>query len=479
LAVRVALGASRWQLVRLLTIEVVLVAATALLLAWLGVRVVIAQTAPLVPLAVRPDWRVGVVAATLVAVVVAGSGLLPAWLATRRLGAGRLGADVSGSGRLRHLLVGGQVALSLFLLIAGALLTRSATVVAAAMPPVVGELIGVELDLQSAGHGAASARAFADRLVERLSLEPGVRSAALTDDSLLARRGIAYRLPGATSTWKRDGSRRVSPDWFESLDLRVVAGRSLKLEDRSASVAVVSEALARQIAPGASPVGMTLFVAGETRDTTRPIEVVGVVSDQMLRPGQAAPEPALYVPLVDVPLKLFLFVRTSDRGALLPRMRSLIAGVDPRVPWMQIEPADAILARETAWTSILAWALGALGFVALGLAMAGLYAVLAYLVSLRRREIGIRLAIGAQPAQIVRLIFGQSLRVVGGGIIVGITLAVPAALLMRALIVGVSPFDPVSIAPTVALLIIVAGLASAIPARVAARVDPTITLRDL
>jgi ABC-type antimicrobial peptide transport system permease subunit len=111
--------------------------------------------------------------------------------------------------------------------------------------------------------------------------------------------------------------------------------------------------------------------------------------------------------------------------------------------------------------------------------MAGLYAVLAYLVSLRRREIGIRLAIGAQPAQIVRLIFGQSLRVVGGGIILGITLAVPAALLMRALIVGVSPFDPVSIAPTVALLIIVAGLASAIPARVAARVDPTITLRDL
>ncbi len=175
----------------------------------------------------------------------------------------------------------------------------------------------------------------------------------------------------------------------------------------------------------------------------------------------------------------FSFVaRTATPGALVPDLTRLVTSLEPRGPWLDVEPASAIVARLTAPWRLLTQAGSMLSGVALVLAIVGLYAVVAYVVSLRTREIGIRMAVGAQAADVVQLVIGQATRSLIAGSIVGLAAGLLVARAMRGVLLGISPVDPLAVVPAVALLTLTASIAAIVPARRAARIDPVAALRE-
>jgi predicted permease len=498
LAVRLSLGASRWQVTRLLAIEIAIVAALAVLAGWAGTRVVLMQVAGVLPMAVVPDWRVALFAIGLAIVVVALSGLAPARLVTGRLLAAGLRQTPHAGGvahaRLRQLLVGGQVAVSLVLLIVGALFARSALRMTTAIPDVADQIVTAELDLEAVGHDAVSATRFGRSLLARLDRDPRIRGAALAGsggrEPLLGGQTVFRHLSASAGDRRVAELQVVTDGWFDAMGLRLVAGRALTAADRG-PLAVVNQTLADLVAPGRSGVGERLIV-GLDRDTVArigatpgdesvtdvPVEIVGVVEEAIRHPRRTRDMPRIVLPLAgELPLQTNLVVRGDDAASLLPVVREAIAASDARPPWSQIETMRGVLVRWMGETPYFAAAVAGLGAVALGLAVAGLYAVVVYVVSLRTREIGVRIALGARRSQVVGLMIRQALRVVGAGAAVGAILAVPIVYVTRANFVGVSPLDPIAIVPALLLFGVVAVVASAIPSRRAATVDPVDALR--
>jgi ABC-type antimicrobial peptide transport system permease subunit len=208
------------------------------------------------------------------------------------------------------------------------------------------------------------------------------------------------------------------------------------------------------------------------------VEIVGVVADGPQRPSQRQPERTVYQGL-DVPASpsFTLAIRTSQPTPVARDLRASIATLAGAVPWIEVETLDAIVHREMSPWRYLANIFGTLGGMALVLAATGLYAVIAYVVSLRTREIGIRLAVGARRADVLQLVFRQALRIVGIGIASGMLLTVPIAYAMRAVFIGVSPLDRMAFGTMAALFGLVAFIAAAAPARRAARIDPVVALR--
>ena len=258
--------------------------------------------------------------------------------------------------------------------------------------------------------------------------------------------------------------------------------------------------MARQISPERSVVGALLYLTSSTiisqspgrvvmrpprpgaipeapRDRV-PVTVVGVVADIPRRPGDARPDPVVYRPLPRDAAGMFtLRVRTSDPEGLLPQVREVISQADRRLP-VKVDSAETLFLREGGPVQALALSIGGLGLVALALAATGLYAVMAYLVSLRRQEIGIRLAIGARPADVLRLVLRQGLRLGVAGSVAGLAIATVVAMSLRAALVGVSTFDPLTMLTPAGVLIAVALIASTIPARRASKIDPIRALRQ-
>ena len=518
LAVRLSLGASRWQITRMLIVEIGIVAALATLAGWAGSRVMLAQVAGLLPFPVMLDARVAVFSSALAAGVVVLSGLAPSWLVAGRLLTAGLRQTAQAGGlahaRLRNVLVGGQVALSIVLLVTGALFARSTALLLDSIPTVAAQLIVAELNLKSAGHDGASATVFARDLLNRLEREPRVRAAAVMDAPLLRGSYASWRTQrDPPDQWPRVVNiQRVSGAWFDAVDARLLAGRLPAAGDRPASAVVINETLARGMAIGGPAIGQTVSlrmtpdladalagaspaprapsapaipgvgVKGPAR-VTLPVEIVGVVTDTIEHPRNVArgrSEPRMYVTLAgEVPLSATLLVRAESPEWLLEGgLQRIIAATNPRAPWTQIETARTLLVREFGETLYFGLSVVGLGVVSLGLAMAGLYAIMVYVVSLRTREIGIRVALGARPGQVVALIVSHALRVVGAGAGVGLLVSVPVAYGLRAMFIGISPADPVAALSTVALLAVTALVASLLPARRAARVDPIQAIRE-
>jgi hypothetical protein len=263
----------------------------------------------------------------------------------------------------------------------------------------------------------------------------------------------------------------------------------------------VSERLADDLSPDGTAIGKILYVnesviARESQSTVvlvrpptgqppenpssrRAVEIVGVVADRPRRPGDARPDPVIYLPLPADASGLFtLRVRTDDATAKTTQVHDMIRRTDGRLRTLDVQSAEAIFLREAGVLQSLALAIGSLGTVALLLAAAGLYAVMAYLVSLRRQEIGIRMAIGARPREVIGLVFRQGVRLALFGTLAGFAVATPIAIGLRSGFVGISPFDPAAMLPPATILIAVALAASTIPARRAAKIDPIRALRD-
>jgi len=266
--------------------------------------------------------------------------------------------------------------------------------------------------------------------------------------------------------------------FVDVMELRLRTGRRLTDTDDH-TTAMLSARAAEMIAPGASPLGMVLRVAhGST--AAREVRIVGVVADNPRRPTVEPPDPAIYVPLPNERGGVFtLRVRAADPEALRADLLTLVNRIDPRIAWTSIRRGDRRFQDEAQEMAVAIYGAGAASTVALALSATGLYAVLSYIVALRRREIGVRLAIGAPPSRIITLVVRQALTLVLAGMACGLALAVPMAFVMRATFVAtVTATDPMIFLPTISVLLAVGVLAAVVPALRASRIDPIATLRQ-
>jgi predicted permease len=496
IALRAALGAARTRLLRQLLTESLLLAlvggALALPLA-VGLSALVSRVRPPLPidigLAISPDWRVLVF--TLVVAIATGVvfGLVPALSASRPdLVPALKGASASVAKRvrveLRDALVVVQIAVSLVLVVGGALMVRS--VLAAGRVPLGfdGDRTAfVTLALEMNGYDRERGGRFLETGLQRLQSLPQVEAVALTSRLPLSlnNNGFSLHITGQEQPNNRpfaiDGA-FVDERYFAALRLTILAGRGIMPEDRDASrrVAVITSAMAQRFWPGhaSNALGREFRI----REGGEPYQVIGVVTDYKVdTPGEAA-KPYIHLPLSRQETFGNYVVRTTAAASgVVPALQRTLRTLDPDLVFL-----DKGTLRDLADVRLFpvhagAWLIGAFGVLALLVAAVGLYGVIAYSVSRRVKEIGIRKSLGARPTQLVRMVLGEGMLLVAVGGVIGAALAAAVArVLSTALFVG--PFDMVSFALAFAVLALVALLANALPARRAARVDPMVALRS-
>lgn len=487
LAVRAALGAGRARLVRQMLVESLLLAliggALGLVLATWGVDLVIASGPASLPRAREVRIDGAVLAFALVSAVASGLvfGLLPALTSTdvnleEALRASGTPAAPK-AGRLRRALVAADVALALVLVCGAVLLLRSFARVIA-VDPGFDPSGAVALTLSVPGE-RDHRRAVIDAAIERLRELPGASAAGAAQIAPLSgeQEDRAFDVegheipPGVYPP--SEEMRIVTPGWFEAMGVRVVRGRTLRETDR-ASV-VINDAFARRYFPGVDPVGRRLRRNGDTDWWT----VVGVVSDvREFGLHQSAP-PIFYLPFDAFPRSTMTLVLRSSLPAkdAIREAERAVGSVDPALPAYRTGPVTAAIAASLSQRAFTVDVLQGFAVLSLLLAGLGLYGVLAYSVSQRTREMGVRMALGARPAQAVALVARETARMVAAGLAFGCAGALVSARVFAGLLFGVGPSDPLSLAASIATLAAVAAVATLVPASRAARVDPAVALR--
>ncbi|MFI5280263.1 MAG: ABC transporter permease [Gemmatimonadales bacterium] len=502
IALRVALGASRARVVRQLLTESVLIALAG---AALGVLVALwglDATAASVPVEVRvfiPGFGMMHLEPSALGVAVlaaVGSGVLfglaPALAAVRTdvqqsLKDGARG-DIPGGGvrKLRSGLVVAEVALALVLLVGATLMISTFRKLALTDPGFrAAGVITLGVTLPAADYPRDSTvTAFYHSLEERVAAIPGVEAAGETtvlpmsweEDRTAVE--VEGRPPRRPEDAPRAGIRIVSPGYLGVLGVALRKGRGFAREDNAAAplVAVVSEAAARMLWPGEDPIGKRIKVR-----SAQWTQVVGVVSDVRGNVLVADdPRQVLYVPYPQMPARSMIVVaRTAgDPAALAPQVQREITALDSRLAAGDVAPMRRVILSALSPQSATAGMLAAAALVALFMAAAGTYGVMAYAVAQRTQEIGVRVALGATPAAILRLVLGQGLSLAGAGLVLGVVGALAMGRGMRAILAGTDASDPVTIGGVALLLGTVALVASWVPARRAARVDPMVALRS-
>jgi predicted permease len=413
------------------------------------------------------------------------------------------GQSGPGGGWTRRLLVVAEVALALVLAANAMLLARSFVHLLRTAPGFAPDhVLTGKLSLPEGRYGSGAAiERFADQLLARVAALPGVREAAIVstlplEDGPPVSFIIAGRYQGKASGEGVGVARfrAVTRGFFRTLRIGGVRGRTFDAADRRGGplVAVVNEAAARRYWRGGDPVGARITIGPpSTRELgdPGPRTIVGIVRDvREMGLDQEAP-PIVYVPLGQLPdpmaklfvrlLPLSLAVRSAGALPELPaQLERQVAKVDPEQPLTEIGAMDEILSRSLGRRRFTALLLGTLSLLALALAALGIYGVISYLVEQRTREIGIRMALGASPASILRLVVRQAMSAVLVGIAAGLAGALALTRLLGSLIYGVGAHDPLSFVLTPALLALVALLACAVPAHRAGSVDPLVALRS-
>ena len=490
IGVRLALGASRGRLVRMLVAESLLIGvlggALGLALANIGTRALTAFQPPLpvpVTLDLTPDGRVTVFALVLGLVAALGFSLFPAWQTASPSLVGALHEDATARrSRMRSFLLVTQVALCL-LLLAGAGLFVRALARAQSMSPGFEPrgVTTIAFDPSLAGYDLPRARAFYRRLVDEVRGLPGVESAATAHMVPLSldwtESGVW--LPGAANVDPQRPldmpANAVSEGYFSTLRIPIVRGRALR-EQANAREAVVNESFAKRYWPGREPLGQRVGLEGPEGPW---LTVVGVAKDSRYRSVGEAPQPFLYLPPdASGDDEATLFVRAAGNADVLPAVRTLLRR---EAPGLVASPAQAL--EQGIGASLLPGrlagsVLAATGAVALLLACIGLYAVVAFGVSRRTKEIGLRVALGAQRRDILALVMSEGARLLAWGLAVGLVLALAAGFALRGSLYGLSPLDPAAYVAVLVLLSASALVACWLPARRAAAVDPMVALRQ-
>jgi len=344
----------------------------------------------------------------------------------------------------------------------------------------------VSLDLSLAGYTAQTAEPFVQDLVARVSRLPGVESATAGVDLPLdgGRMGLGgvnvpgRQPPNGQTAFGPDWN-VVEPGWFRTLKLPLVRGRDFTPADTSTAppVAIVNEAMARELWPGENPLGKQLIVESPVAERSR-VFVIGVAADAKLMSVTEAAEPYVYVPMSQQHMsRIALLVRTTDGRSAIPAVRQIVRTMNSNLPITEALPLGEVTAIGQVPQRIAASVAGSLGMLGMLLAAIGIYGVTSYAVSRRTREIGIRIALGADRAMVVRLMLRQGLFLAAVGVALGVVAAGVASRLIESLLFGVSGPDPVTFGATCALFAVVTLVATYIPARRASRVDPLSALR--
>ena len=496
-AVRAAIGAGRMRLARQLLTETSILFAIAavagvLLTKWLAaVLVAIIPKIPVpVALDVQVDWRVAAFASLLTLGAALLSGMAPALQATRPDLVPALKADGFGSGsgsrlRLRNMFVIGQVTMSIMLVIIAGLFLRALRHAADIQPGFDERHVDVvQLDLSLGGYKEAAARAFVHDLLARTRALPGVESATLGVDLPLdgGRMGFGrIRVPGKRpaqgDAFPADWN-VVEPEYFKTMKLPLLRGRDFTDADTTASqpVAIVNETLANAIWPGQDAIGKQITV-DDGNGSPQQVTIVGIAFNARLIWLTGNVDSYIYVPFGQRYIsRVSLLVRNTGRSSI-PDVRQLMRSMNPNLPITEAMPLSNVTAIGLVPQRVVAAVAGTLGLVGLLLAAIGIYGVTAYAVSRRTREIGIRIALGADERAVMRLILRQGLMLAGIGVAIGIVIAAAGSKLLESLLFGVGGLDPVTFTGASVLFTLVTLVATYIPARRAISVDPLSALR--
>jgi putative ABC transport system permease protein len=495
IAVRAALGAGRVQLVRQVLAESCLLSgvggALGLCVAWAAVRFVHALPEGSLPRMhdVRLDGGVllfAILASSLAAVVF---GVIPAVQASRsgmRDTTNTFSGTTSHSGaRLLSALVIVEVALALLLLVGAGLMTRSFAQLMRVSPGFEPRnLVAVQIYLPQPKYrdGVQRTRFYIDALRRVRSL-PGVQSAAAVSTLPMYPVGIDFALPftiegkapPANGEERRADIRAATPGYFETMKIALVEGRFIDERDRAGApgAMVINETMARRYFDGENPVGRIV------RNAHGGGEVVGVVGDVKHYGLDSEARAELFLPAWQQPLPgMALVVRTaSDPAGFIETIRRAILTIDPEQPIYDASTMPDVVARSVFLPRISMLLLGAFAASALMLAVVGIYGVVSYTVTQRTRELGVRMALGADSGATLRLVLGKSMRLVAFGTLCGLLASVATTRVIAGLLYEVSPLDPIVLAGVSSLLAASAFVASLIPARRATRVDPIVALR--
>jgi putative ABC transport system permease protein len=503
MAVRLALGATPRRLVRQLLTESLLLGliggALGILIALWSVDFLVKLSPVTFPSFVKLsiDGRVLGFSLLISGLTGALSGLAPALQAARPAlsetlkAGGRNASGGLGRNRLLGSMVVSEIALALTLLIGAGLMIRSLQRMQAVDPGFDSErLLTMRVSLPLPRYPREQIIAFSQRLRERLQALPGAQSVALASDLPLSGSTSAgpIELEGRHEAPAGGEFRmyrhRVTPGFFSTLGIPLIKGRDFTADDHAQApgVVIISEAMARRYWPNEDPIGKRL--REDNRGTSTPaswLEIVGVVGEVKYRglPQNPNADPDVYFPLPQSPIgNLFLAARSSvDPNSLVAAVRGVLRELDPDLPVYEVTTMTESVANQTTRSRFSAWLLSVFGALALALAAVGIYSVMAYAVEQRSREIGIRMAMGARAADVLKMVVGQGMRLALLGVALGLGAALALTQLMKRLLFGVAAADPLTYGVIALLLTLVALLACWIPARRAAKVDPIITLR--
>ncbi|HEY1435855.1 MAG TPA: FtsX-like permease family protein, partial [Thermoanaerobaculia bacterium] len=494
-AIRSALGASRARIVRQILAESavlsILGGALGVLLARWGIDGVATLWAGRIARAAEIRMDPVVLGFALLLSISTGLafGLLPALQAAgekprvaMETGGGRSDSSSRGRTRLRRLLVLAETSLAVALLFGSGLLIRSfwrLTHVDTGMRTE--SVLALSLTIPSQIYNAEKDGPYRDAILARLRALPGVVAAGGSKTLPLQGGGEAYGVRVEASADRKaikpdGGTIIVTTGYFSALGIPVLRGRDFTQADMetSAPVLLVNQSLARQLWPGQNAVGKGLIFGENSR-----LEVIGVTGDVRQDGLEVAPRGAMYVPESRFARgSLKIFVRhTGDAGALAAGVRSAIRALEPEQPISRIVPLTDLVAEGAARARLLAALVAAFGAIALLLAALGIYGVISYGVVQRRREIGIRMALGADPADVRRLIVSEGMSLAGTGLGLGLAASLALSPVLKSLLFETPPSDPATLLAVTAVLAAVALVACSVPARRAARVDPQVALR--
>ncbi len=493
LAIRQSLGAGVGRLARQLLIEAALlaafgaagaVAAGLAVAKWFDIRTV--EGAAALDLSIRPNAGVMLFGAALAAMAALAIGLAPAVMASRlspvEVARGVVeGRMTSGRGRLRAALTVVQVALSVVLVIGAGLFLRTLANLRSIDPAMLTtRTVAATINLTLRGYDEARGRQFYTRLLERVRAVPGVDATALAFVLPVTPGGMRENLNARATDPPIDVPVEfdvvpISSGLFQTVGIPLVLGRDFGPAETETSprAAIVNERMQRRFWPSGNAVGST-FRAGEDRYT-----VVGIARDSKYRNLREEPRMTMYVPMTQAyEPALNLVVRTAlPVEQVVPGLRSALRDVDAGMPLYNVRTLAEHVERSLYFDRLRARLLSVLALLALVLSAVGIYGVVSYTVAQRTREVGIRLALGAEPAAIVRMLLAGGARLALAGVAIGMGVAAALARAIRAQLFGVTPADPVTLVAAAAILIAVALVATLVPARRATRIDPMQAVR--
>lgn len=492
IAVRLSIGAGRARIIRQLLTESALIAVggtvAGLAVAWIGSRALLTlmaaerglEGAGALALNITPDWTMVAVTILIVAVTTLVFGAAPAWRASQvqpGVAMGASGRVAESHGRLASSLVIAQVALSLVLVIGAGLFARTLHNLRTMDRGFdVTDVLVVGTSAQRAGFAGPKLAAFNSELLAFIEQVPGVRAASVAAITPLAGGGIsqAITVNGVRTHEGEMHFNSVGPRYFEAMRIPIIAGRDFAREDSPAGpyVAIVNEAFVRQYMTGV-PLGQQVSVLGSKRE----MQVVGVVKDTAYESLRQAP-PTVYSAFQQrlSPATFVVHAPGATAGvasAIRAEVQSRLAGRLPQIRTLsdQLE-GSLVLERLLARVTLV------FGALALTLAAVGLYGLTSYWVTSRTREIGVRVALGARTASVLRLVLGDAMRMVVFGVVAGLLTAWAVSRLIETMIFGLSPTDVSNVAFAIIVLVLTGLLAGLVPARRATRIDPNLALRN-